>query len=105
MSVEKRGRSWTPDERAEIVLAGLRRDCSVRDVCCEYGISEALFYQWRDRLVEGGKEALRRPNEKRADEHLCGLHPALWLLVSPKCTPRTAAGWSLLSSPVNWLRR
>ena len=26
--------------------------------------AETLFYQWRDRLLEGGKAALRRPNDK-----------------------------------------
>lgn len=67
MSEKKQRRSWTPDEKAEIVLAGLRGDRSVRDVCREHEVSEAQFYQWRDRLLEGGKEALRRPNEKRPD--------------------------------------
>ena len=64
MSEKKQRRSWTPDEKAEIVLAGLRGDRSVRDVCREHEISEAQYYQWRDRLLEGGKAALRRPNEK-----------------------------------------
>jgi transposase-like protein len=44
------------------VLAGLRVDRSVREVCLEYEIAEASDYQWRDRLLEGGKDALRRPN-------------------------------------------
>jgi len=61
MSEKKQRRSWTPDEKTEIVLAGLRGDRSVRDVCCEHEISEAQFYSWRDRLLEGGKTALRRP--------------------------------------------
>ncbi len=50
------------------MLAGLRGDRSVRDVCREHQISEALYYQWRDRLLEAGRDALRRPNEKRADD-------------------------------------
>ena len=66
-SEKKQRRSWTPDEKAEIVLAGLRGDRSVRDVCREHEVSEAQFSQWRDRLLEGGKAALRRPNEKRPD--------------------------------------
>ena len=57
MSEKKQRRSWTPDEKAEIVLAGLRGDRSVRDVCREHEISEAQYYQWRDRLLEGGKAA------------------------------------------------
>lgn len=69
MSEKRQRRSWTPEEKTEIVLAGLRGDRSVRDVCREQGISETLYYQWRDRLLEAGKDALRRPNEKRADDH------------------------------------
>ena len=68
MSEKKQRRSWTPDEKTEIVLAGLRSDRSVRDVCREHEISEAQFYSWRDRLLEGGKAALRRPNEKRRED-------------------------------------
>lgn len=43
MSEKKQRRSWTPDEKTEIVLAGLRGDRSVRDVCREHEISEAQF--------------------------------------------------------------
>jgi hypothetical protein len=34
----------------EIVLAGLRGDRSLRDLCREHGISETLYSQWRDKL-------------------------------------------------------
>ena len=47
MSEKKQRRSWTPEEKTEIVLAGLRGDRSVRDVCWEHEIAETLFYQWR----------------------------------------------------------
>jgi transposase len=39
------------------VLAGLRGDRPVRDMCREYEISETLYYQLRERLPEGGKAA------------------------------------------------
>ena len=44
MSEKKQRRSWTPDEKTEIVLAGLRGDRSVRDVCREHVISETQYY-------------------------------------------------------------
>ena len=40
MSEKKQRRSWTPDEKTEIVLAGLRGDHTLRDVCREHEISE-----------------------------------------------------------------
>ena len=38
---KKQRRTWTPNEKAEIVLAGLRGDRPVRDVCREHEITEA----------------------------------------------------------------
>jgi len=35
-------RKWSAKQKAEIVLAGLRQDKSVRDVCREHGIAETL---------------------------------------------------------------
>ena len=54
----KQYRSWTAQQKIEIVLAGLRGDRSVKDVCREHEISDTLFYSWRDKLLEGGREAL-----------------------------------------------
>ncbi len=45
MSEKRKYRQFTPEQKAEIVLAGLRGDRSVRDVCREYEIAETLYYQ------------------------------------------------------------
>jgi transposase-like protein len=37
-------------------------------VCREYQIAETLFYQWRERLLDGGKQALANPREKTAEQ-------------------------------------
>ena len=68
MSEKRKYRQFTPDQKVEIVLAGLRGDRSARDVCRDYEISEALFYQWRDRLLEGGKAALATARDKKPPE-------------------------------------
>ena len=49
------------------MLAGLRGDRTVRDICREYEIAETLYYQWRDRLLEGGKAALVTSRDKSND--------------------------------------
>lgn len=67
MSEKKKYRSFTPEQKAEIVLAGLRGDRTVRDVCREYEIAETLYYQWRDRLLEGGKAALATSRDRGKD--------------------------------------
>jgi transposase-like protein len=42
LSEQRTYRQFTPKQKAEIVLAGLRGDRSVRDVCREYQIAETL---------------------------------------------------------------
>jgi transposase-like protein len=64
MSEKRNYRTFTPEQKLEIVLAGLRGDQPVRDVCRADEISDTLYYQWRDRLLEGGKAALATPRDK-----------------------------------------
>jgi len=68
MSESRKYRTFTPEQKIEIVLAGLRGDRPTRDVCRQYEISEALYYQWRERLLEGGKVALATPRDKKRPE-------------------------------------
>jgi transposase-like protein len=67
MSEKRKYRTFTPEQKTEIVLAGLRGDRTVRDICREHEIAETLYYQWRDRLLEGGKAALATPRDKGTD--------------------------------------
>ena len=46
MSEQREYRSWTAQQKIEIVLAGLRGDRTVKDVCHEHEISDTLFYSW-----------------------------------------------------------
>ena len=46
------------------MLAGLRGDRTVREVCREHEIAETLYYGWRDKLLEGGREALAGKDER-----------------------------------------
>jgi transposase len=64
LSEKKKYRTWTVAQKLEIVLAGLRGDRSVAEVCREHQISENLFYTWRDKLLEGGAERLSGKEER-----------------------------------------
>jgi transposase len=59
LSEQRKDRQFNPEQKAEIVLAGLRGDRSVREVCREYQIAETLYYQWRERLPVGGRRRWR----------------------------------------------
>jgi len=63
MSEQRTRRRFSAEQKLEIVLAGLRGDRSVREVCREHEIAEALYYNWRDKLLEGGGAALSRAGD------------------------------------------
>jgi transposase-like protein len=67
---KKQYRSWTAQQKVEIVLAGLRGDRTVKEVCREHEISERLYYSWRDKLLEGGREALAGRDERNGEKEL-----------------------------------
>ena len=70
LSEQRKYRSWTAQQKLEIVLAGLRGDRSVRDVCREHGISETLFYGWREQLLEAGRERFAGKEERQGEREL-----------------------------------
>jgi transposase len=70
LSDKRQYRTWTAQQKIEIVLAGLRGDRSAREVCREHEISETLYYSWRDKLLEGGKAALAGKEERTAEKEL-----------------------------------
>jgi len=51
-------RNWTADEKLAIVLEGIKEKRLVAEICQEHQISQSLFYRWRDKFFEGGKNAL-----------------------------------------------
>src|SRR5437763_11388566 len=70
LSEQRKYRSWTAQQKLEIVLAGLRGDVSVKDLCRQHEIAETLYYSWRERLLEGGREALAGKEERRGEREL-----------------------------------
>jgi transposase len=70
LSEQKKYRSWTAEQKLAIVLAGLRGDRSVKEVCREHQISDTLFYAWRDKLLEGGRAALQGKEDRDGEREL-----------------------------------
>ncbi len=56
MTEKRKYRSFTPEQKLAIVLAGLRGEKSVKEICRDHEISETLYYGWRDQLLEAAKE-------------------------------------------------
>jgi len=47
---------FTPKQKLEIVLEGLRGENSITEVCRKYGITSGMYYKWRDLLLRKGEE-------------------------------------------------
>jgi len=56
------------EERLSLVLESLRPDASIADLCRKHGISQTTFYKWRDRFIEGGKQALMNNGQAKGSE-------------------------------------
>ena len=70
LSEQRKYRTWKAKQKIAIVLAGLRGDRSVKEVCREHQISDTLYYSWRDKLLEGGLEALAGKKERQGEREL-----------------------------------
>lgn len=70
MSEQRKYRSWTAQQKLEIVLAGLRGDRTVKEVCREHAISETLYYGWREQLLEAGRERFAGKEDRQGEREL-----------------------------------
>ena len=80
LSERRRYRTWTAQQKLEIVLAGLRGDVQVKELCRRHEIAETLYYAWREKLLEGGREALagkERQGERELKRRVAQLERAL----------------------------
>jgi len=55
-----------PEEKLRIVLEGIRAE-NISELCRREGICPKDYYRYRDKVVEGALEALRRNGRKKRD--------------------------------------
>ena len=53
-------RRWTPEEKIRIVLESLNTSIGVAELCRKYAVNPVVFYGWKEKFIEGGKQALTR---------------------------------------------
>lgn len=59
------------EEKLAIVLEGIKNETSVSEICRRHTISQSLYYKWRDKFLEGGKQALQTGiGQKMTDQYL-----------------------------------
>lgn len=59
------------EKKLEVVLAGLRSEDSIREICKQHGIEPKTYYKWKSAFLEGGKQGLGdagEPGDNRSRE-------------------------------------
>ena len=60
-------KKYSAEEKIRIVLAGLRGEYSVAELCRREGIAESLYYSWSKEFLEAGKKRLTGDTERQAN--------------------------------------
>src|SRR6056297_3416553 len=63
-------RDWSAEEKVEIVLAGIKGEKSIAQICRDNNISQTTYYNWRDKFLDSAKSAFRNgtsSNEKESE--------------------------------------
>ncbi|WP_053001080.1 transposase [Kosmotoga pacifica] len=61
---------FTPEEKASIVLEGLKQSTSISRICKKYGIFKTQYYRWKKKFIEGGIENLRDHRKSENNKHM-----------------------------------
>lgn len=56
------------EEKQKIVLAGLRNETSIAELCRRHEISDVIYYKWKKAFLEGGLDALKRNGKANSHE-------------------------------------
>ena len=59
-------RKFNSEEKIRIVLAGLRGEDSVAELCRHEGIHQNLYYRWSREFLEAGKKRLEGDTQREA---------------------------------------
>lgn len=57
-------RKWTPKEKLEIVMEGLRDENGISAICRSRGISTTQFYNWKNQLISSADIVFQRQDNK-----------------------------------------
>ncbi len=58
---------YSSEEKIRIVLAGLRGEDSIAELCRQEGIAQGLYYSWSKEFLEAGKKRLAGDTARAAN--------------------------------------
>ena len=59
-------RQYSAEEKVRIVIAGLRGEDSIAELCRKEGINQNLYYRWSKEFLEAGKKRLAGDSAREA---------------------------------------
>ena len=59
-------KQYSAEEKIRIVLAGLRGEDSIAELCRREGIAQSLYYSWSKEFLEAGKKRLAGDTAREA---------------------------------------
>ncbi len=63
----KTRKRYSSEEKIRIVLAGLRGEDSIAELCRQEGIAQGLYYSWSKEFLEAGKKRLAGDTMREAN--------------------------------------
>ena len=66
-------RHFSAEDKIRIVIAGLRGEESVAELCRKEGINQNLYYRWSKDFLEAGKKRLAGDTAREASDDVKGL--------------------------------
>ena len=97
---KKRRRTFSADFKLDTVMEGIRGEKSVGQICRERGISDMIYYRWRDQFIERAAEIFeKQPNtiHQEQEERIAELERMVGKLATENEILKKAKSW--LNSP------
>ena len=63
----KTRKRYSSEEKIRIVLAGLRGEDSIAELCRQEGIAQGMYYSWSKEFLEAGKKRLAGDTAREAN--------------------------------------
>ena len=95
-------RTFTPEFKAQIVLAVLSESQSVADICREHQLKDSLVYRWKDEFLQNAVKAFQRDDPHRQDQQrIAELEQLVGRLTMQLEIAKKASSWLTAPRPKN----
>jgi transposase len=93
-------RHFSAEDKIRIVIAGLRGEDRIAELCRKESISQNLYYRWSKEFLEAGKKRLAGDTVREATSAHAGFDCPEGVLIFPRSLGRT--GTSGTTMAVSW---